>query len=233
MELKPREILTKILDLECANLLKLNGFTFFEASSQFKRKLNKIDQMIYFEGNRWNRSNTCVNYKMRELIYAPEYPKWYLHQYNTLTSNHHQVMVSKCLPAIKRDYLNNWNDEAQVHGEYDLIHFPFYQISESLYKNLEECIIPYLNQMSTYSGIASLAVDPLDSFDFYMMGNQVDSAKKMLLLRIKTLVELKIDELDLNNEFVKNFLANVISMVNIRIDLFFPDISHVSIPQIS
>lgn len=223
MELKPRERLTNLLELEFIDLLKSNGFKFAASSSQFTRKVNGIKQIVRFVGGKWNFSDVNADYMLDCYCTAPEFPKWYLRHYNTDQSNHHQQNVNEHLPNLKLNYLSNWNHETQVHKKYDLINFPAEQISNNMVTNFKECMLPYLNQISTYSGIGSVAAHPLDSFDFYMMDNNVALAKEKLQVAIQKISDLKGDELNEADDFSKKSMANLIQMTNKRIEAFFPE----------
>jgi len=223
MELTPRERLASILELECVALLKSHGFKFAPSSSQFTRKVNSIKQIVRFQGGKWNYADVNADYELSCYCTASEYPKWYLQHYNTDQSNHHQCKVNEHLPQLTLSYLHNWNSETQVHRRYDLINFPTEQISNSIVTNITENMLPYLNQISTYTGIGSVAAHPLDSFDFFMMDNNVELAEKKLQETIRRISEIKDEVLNSTDEFKKNSIANTIQMINKRIEVFFPE----------
>lgn len=223
MELKPRERLTKILELECVALLKNHGFKFAASSSHFTRKVNGIKQTINFKGGKWNYGDVNADYKLHCYCTAAEYPKWYLQHYNTDQSNHFQQKVGEGGPQLKLSYEKNWNHETQELRRYDLINFPMEQISNSMVANMNDCILPYLDQLSTYSGIASVAAIPLDAFDFYMMDNNLELAKEKMQEAIRWISEATTDASSLNNDFTKKFITNAIKMANKRIEVFFPE----------
>jgi hypothetical protein len=228
----PRERLTHILRLQTIDFLNTKGFLFIDSKSQFNRTVNKIRHIIYFEGNKWNNSDTSADYRLLCKLEIKEYPKWYIETYQTDQATHHQGRIDKktiSQPSPSKNYKVNWDAHTQINGKYDLLKYSELEIKENIFKNITNSILPYLEICSTYSGIAEYSLEPLDSFDYYMMDNNKSKALEILeglIIKIKNLDKSK---LNLDDEFVQKSVENTLNMTNLRIQKFFPDLKEVNL----
>jgi len=229
----PRERLTEILNLKTTQLLEIEGFKFNPSKSQFTRTVNRIKQIIYFEGSKWNYSDAVADYRLLCRFEIKDFPKWYLENYKTDQATHHQGKVtnkSVSAPSPFEPYNQNWDNSTQAStGRYDFVKYPKEEISESIFYNVKVCILPHLNHCSNYSGIADKAKVPLDKFDFYMMDGNIDVAKSILLDLKAQIDEVDINSIDVNDTFQLKWLKNTFNMYNIRVETFFPDCEKVTI----
>ena len=228
----PRERLTEILNLKTTAFLEKEGFKFSPTTSKFSRTINKIKQIVYFDGNRWNHADVAADYRLLCGLEIKYYPIWYLENYNTDQSTHPQGKVDlKTIgqPSPSEGYSENWDESAQISKKYNLIKFSKEEISESIYNNVKDSIVPYLDDCSTFTGIAHKAKFQLDKFDYFMMDKNTDCAKAVLLEIKEKIDTIKIEELDFNDQFRISWLENTANQINIRINRFFPEFEQVNL----
>jgi hypothetical protein len=229
----PRERLTEILSLSTTQLLEDEGFKFTSKNSQYIRTVNRIKQIIYFEGSKWNYADAVTDYRLLCRIEIKDFPTWYIENYKTNQATHHQTKVTpKSIhsPSPSEPYNENWDKRAQASTlRYDLLNYTSEEVSESILHNIKECILPHLNDCSTYTGIADKAKMPLDKFDFYMMDKNLESAKAILMDLKSKIDNLDISSIDISDDFRLNSLKNTFNLYNIRIERFFPELDKVSI----
>ena len=227
----PRERLNEILNARVTDFLEKEGFKFNANKSQYTKTINKIKQIIYFEGSKWNYADAVADYQLHCRLEIKLFPKWYIENYNTNQATHHQRKITpKSIhqPSPSKRYTDNWDDFGQINGKYDLVKFSKNEIEENVFVNIKKCILPYLQESSTYSGIAEKAIIPLDSFDFYMMDNKTVEAKKILEKLILKIKSMNVKELDASDDFSRKSLENTVNMLNIRINHFFPELGNMN-----
>ena len=226
-----KERLNQILGKKVFGLLTAEGFKLKSAKSTFIRKENDTIQLIQFVASNNNHKGQIEKYSLSARIQTPEYPKWYLETYNTTQSIHHQTKINEKMigaPNSKIGYKENWDTKGQSGFGYDLLGFEMEIVSDSILNNIENCILPYFEQLNSYCKIAKYALRPLDSFDYYIMSGEHEYAKSKLLEFINN-IESSTSDLDaLGEDFKIRQYENSIEMINMRIDLFFPKMDKVN-----
>ncbi|MEO0330791.1 MAG: hypothetical protein AAF223_03760 [Bacteroidota bacterium] len=190
----PRERLTEILAKRITDFLQEEGFKFNANKSQFTKNINEIKQIIYFEGSKWNYANAVADYQLLCRIEIKKFPYCYLRIYKTNQATHHQTKITEKSihrPIPSEGYHDNWDNNGQSNRKYELTEFSSVVVEESMYKNLKECILPYLKTCSTYTGIAEQAKHPLDKFDFYMMDNNSKTGESVLKQALETIRKIR------------------------------------------
>ncbi len=221
----PKERLDEILQLGVLELLTDNKFRYVESKKHFWKKDKKIKHYIRFVGNRWNYSDSVADFSMDTFSETPDYPKWLEQNLGDISNYQSGQIVGTHIPQLKLRYKENWDKSCQETGRYDLLKYDKTEIKNSIMTNLNNCILPYLENLSDYLKIADNLSIPFQSFDFYMMADEKEKAHRKLL-DFKVGLEENKEEL-VTDEFHRHWAK----MVNLRIEKLKLDIQLIEIPN--
>lgn len=221
----PKERLDEILKPGVLYLLTEKKFRYVDSKKHFWKKDLKIKHYIRFVGNRWNYADAVADFSMDTYSETPDYPQWLDKNLGDISNYQSGQIVGTHIPQLRLKYKENWDDSCQEAGRYDLLKYNKNEILNSIVSNLNNCILPHLDNLSDYSKIADNLAIPFQSFDFYMMAGEKEKANKKLL-EFKVGLEEHQEKL-ITDEFYRHWAK----MVNLRIKKLNLDIELIEIPN--
>jgi len=149
--MKPRDLLLSKLETRVAPHLAAIGFRFAPSKLSFSRKVAFARQEIAFSLDRWNFEDHCGFWTVWGAS-APAYKKWHHEKFGVAPSNDALGGVSDWnIPGWSRRFI----DQATLTNDRESDQ----SVVNQLVKDICDCGLPFLDQISTWEGAAENLVE--------------------------------------------------------------------------